>query len=215
MRLNLAILALVAAALAPSAASAQEVSVTLASRYVDTSTYDDAFSNEPMLQVEASYDVTDHAYVSAYAYTGFQKPFRDDSSEYGFEVGGEWEVGKGSSINIAAGRYADYEGQGFHAGDWYAKVQLTHGPVTVSASALTGDSDTLLLYASYELPVTDRLTAKPSVAYFTRGGRVNAGLDLSYKISDRVSVGGRFVLPQDEVTHERHFYAAAALTLSF
>jgi hypothetical protein len=85
----------------------------------------------------------------------------------------------------------------------------------VSASALTGDSDTLLLYASYELSVTDRLTAKPSVAYFTRDGRLNAGLDLSYKITDRVSVGGRFVLPQDEMTRERHLYAAATLMLSF
>lgn len=203
---------------APKAESSAEnpldLSVSLESRYLDTRTFNDVFSDSPSLQIEATYSITPQVYVSAYGYTGFKKPFADASSEYGFEAGYERDVGNGTTVSFAAGRYADYEGQGFHSGDWYAKVGIQHGPLTASVSALSGDSNTVLVNVSYDLPIGKRLTVSPSIAAFTSDGRINPGLAVDYRISDHVSLGGRFVLP-DNGTGTRKFYAAAALTYHF
>lgn len=204
-----------AALAVPAAAGAHDLSVTLASRYVDTSTFNDVFSSSPMLQAEGTLDLGKGAYASAYAYTGFRKPFRDQSSEYGVEVGKEVQISSKATLTLAAGRYADYEGRGFHAGDWYGKAEVAYGNLTASASVLRGETDSVLLRASYDVSVTEKFSLRPSVAVFTSDGRINPGLDVSYRISDRFSIGGRFVLPKNSDGHGRRPYAAIALTHNF
>lgn len=204
--------ALAAGAFVPSVSHAQEASVTLASRYIDT--FNTAIGNEPSLQVEASYSFNKHVYVSAYAYTGFTKPFADKSSEYGFEAGGQWELGK-ATVTLAAGRYADYEGQGFGAGDWYVKAGVTYKRVSASVSALKGENKTVLLNVSYELPITKRLTVTPSLVYLTAERKLNPALTASYDLTEHLSIGAKFVLPKNEDTGSRNLYAAAMLTFKF
>ncbi len=206
--------AVVAGALVPSAAIPQTVNVSLTSRYVDN-TFNDALSKKPSLQTDISYDLSKHVYVSAYAYTGFEKPFADDSSEYGFEVGGKWSLSKKATVTLATGRYANYQGKGFDVGDWYAKAGLTYGRANVSASVLRGVTNTVLINSSYRLPITKRLTVTPSIAYFTAQKKLNPGVAVDYRISKRVSIGGKFVLPQDDITRRRTPYGAATLTYAF
>lgn len=198
-----------------SSAQANEFNIGLASRYLETETFNDVFSDTPSLQVDGTLDLSANVYVSAYAYTGFERPFRDASSEYGFEAGYQHEIGGSTTITFAAGRYSNYGGRGFGAGDWYGKVEIEHGRLTASASVLSGETDSVLLHVAYELPVGDHLTVTPSVAFFTSDQRINPGLDATYRLSERVSVSFRCILPQDEVTGNRHFYAALALTVSF
>lgn len=197
-----------------SAESPLDLSVSLESRYLDTKTFNDVFSDSPSLQVEATYSITPQVYVSAYAYTGFKKPFADASSEYGFEAGYERDVGGGATVSFAAGRYANYEGQGFGSGDWYVKAGIQYGHLNASVSALSGDTDSVLLNVSYDLPVGKRLTVSPSIAAFTRDGRINPALAADCRISDHLSLGARFALP-DDGTGTRKLYAAAALTYHF
>ena len=205
---------LVAGAL-PETALAQEVTVMFASRYLDTSTYNEVFSNEPVLQVEGQASVTDHLYVSAYVYSGFTKPFADKSSEYGFELGGNWDIAERTEVNIAVGRYANYEGRGWHEGDWYGKVGLTHGQATVSASVLSGVTDSVLIRAEYELLRRDRLTVRPSVAYLTDENTFNPALEVNYRLRDKLSFGARAVMPTSKATSSRKLYVALTLTGSF
>jgi hypothetical protein len=207
--------ALTAGAFAPLVAQAQEVDVTFKSRYVDTETFNDVFSNEPSLQAEASYNITDTVYISAYAYTGFIRTFADNSSEFGGEIGGSWDIAPDTTFDLAAGRYADYEGQGFAAGDWYAKAAVTYGHLSVSGSVLQGVSDTVLLRTSYELPVTSRLTLTPSVVYLTATGDFNPALQAKYRLTDTLSIGAGFVFPKNDITGKRKLYGAVGLTKTF
>ena len=199
----------------PSKAEAQELDVTIASRYIDTKDFNDVFSDEPVLKVEGSYDISDHIYVSGYVYTGFSKPFKDDSSEYGFELGSTWDVGDHVKTGVAVGRYANYQGRGFDQGDWYVKATASYDHLAVSASVLTGVSDTALIGVSYDLPVTNKLSVKPSVMYFTADGRLNPAVEASYRLNDRLSIGASVVIPKDAVTGSRKFYGAVSLTASF
>jgi hypothetical protein len=200
-------------AFAPLSVQAQDVNVSLASRYIDMNTFNDVFSDAPALQIDGSYDLNSHLYVSAYVYTGFSKPLVDDSSEYGFEVGGKWELSQKATLNLSTGRYADYQGQGFGAGDWYAKAGMTYGRASVSVSVLHGVTNTLLINSSYELPVTNRLTVTPSIAYFTAQNKLNPGFSVNYQFTEKLSVGGKFVFPKNDDTGERRFFAAATLSI--
>ncbi len=216
MRTNLLISALPSAVLGLCSvpAMAQEFQATIATQYIDTETFNQVISDESVLQVEASYDLNKHLYVSVYAYTGFTKPFADDSSEYGFELGGKWKLAR-ATATLAAGRYSYYQGQGFGQGDWYVKAGLTYMRVSVSASVLQGASDTVLLNVSYELPVTDKFTISPSVAYFTAQAKVNPAFVASYSLTTKLSIGAKFVLPMDSDTGKRNFYGAATLSYRF
>ena len=198
----------------PATAEAQELSANLASRYIDTDTFNDVFSDEAVLKLEGSYDLSKHLYVSGYVYTGFSKPFKDNSSEYAFEVGGTWDLSDHIKAGIAAGRYANYQGRGFDQGDWYVKATASYERLSVSASVLRGVSDTALLGVSYNVPVTDKLSVKPSVVFYTADGRLNPAVDATYRLNDRLSVNAVVVIPQNS-TGGRTAYGAIGLIASF
>ena len=199
----------------PQPDSKLHVSLSLETRYLDTLYFNEAVSDEPALQASASYDLTEHVYVSAYAYTGFTKAFRDDSSEYGFELGVQKEVAKDTTLTVATGRYANYWGQGFDAGDTYVRASVQHGPATASVSVLKGMSNTALLNFSYDITVAEKVTLTPSIAYISREERTNFGLTARYWATDHLSVGVKVVLPEDYRTGSRKVYAAAMMSYRF
>jgi hypothetical protein len=139
-------------AFAPLSVQAQDVNVSLASRYIDMNTFNDVFSDAPALQIDGSYDLNSHLYVSAYVYTGFSKPLVDDSSEYGFEVGGKWELSQKATLNLSTGRYADYQGQGFGAGDGNDVRTRKRFGVSPTRSDQYATDQQLLRAASHEPP---------------------------------------------------------------
>lgn len=206
--------AFVAMSVLPSVAQAQEVEVTVASRYIDTKDFNDVFSDESVVKVDASYDLSKHIYVSGYMYSGFSRPFKDDSSEYGFEVGGTWNVSDHIKAGVAAGRYANYQGQGFDQGDWYVKATASYNHLAVSASVLSGVSDTALIGVSYDLPITDRLSVKSSVLFYTADRRLNPAVEAKYRLTDRLSLIASVLAPKNSLTGIRMLYAAVGITAS-
>lgn len=199
--------------LGAQSANAQEVTVEIGSSYIDTGTFNDRFSDEPIVRLTGLAMVTEEIYVEGYVYSGFTDPFNDDSSEYGLEVGGEWEVAESTILNIAGGRWANYYGEGFSAGDWFVAARVTHGNFTIAATALSGDTDMVILHAQHELPVAERLTIVPSVAYYTADGTFNPGLSASYSLRDDVAVNLGVVYP--ETDEGRKLYAAVSITFTF
>lgn len=214
----LASVVLATGACAPSIAKADEFTVALESRYLDTTIFNDVYSDKPSLQFDATFDlnkIAKGAYVSAYAYTGFDKPFGDSSSEYGLELGGEWDIADSLTFNLAGGRYANYEGRGFDAGDWYGKVSVSYAQLTVSASVLNGEDDTVLFNGSYELQVGERLSITPSVAYLTAYHEFNPAIAVSYRLLDGLSLSAKAVAPKDGATGKRKAYGAVRLSYDF
>ena len=203
--------AFVAMAVLPSVAQAQELEVTVASRYIDTEDFNDVFSDEPVVKLDVSYDLSKHIYVSGYMYSGFSRPFKDDSSEYGFEVGSTWDVNDHIKTGVASGRYGNYQGHGFDQGDWYVKATASYDHLAVSASFLSGVSDTALIGVSYDLPVTDRLNVKSSVLFYTTDRRLNPAVEAKYRLTDRLSLNASVVAPKDSITGVRTLYEPWAL----
>ena len=193
---------------------AQEFTVTLGSSYIDTATFNDRFSDEPVVQVSATFDLGDGFYAEPYASSGFKSPFNDASSEYGLEIGWEGDLAEDVTLNVAAGRWANYGGAGFDEGDWFLKVGVTHGNLTVAVSALQGASDTAILHVAYELPVNDRLSLTPSAAFSTRDGTVNPGVAASYRLTDAFSLNAMVVVPE-RPGGSRQVYAGVSIAWTF
>lgn len=193
-----------------SDASAQTFEVELATDYIETSTFVDHLSDAPMLRAVVSTDFAANGYVEAYVSTGFEDPFRDDSSEVGIEVGGDWEFSADRSLNLAVGRWANYAGAGLDAGDWFARIGVSQGGFSTSASWLAGDSDTVVLNADYAIEATDHLTIRPVVAYFTATDSVNVGVAAEFDLTERLALSVSIVAPDGE-NEEREPRLAASL----
>jgi hypothetical protein len=116
---------------------------------------------------------------------------------------------------IAAGRYANYQGQGFDQGDWYVKASASYDRLSVSASVLSGVTDSALIGVSYDLPVTDRLSVKPSVLFYTTDRRLNPAVEAKYRLTDRLSLNASVVAPKDGIAGVKTLYGAVGITASF
>lgn len=213
MRFALTFAAAVAVSAVPAAAQTVAGSVEAFSRYIDTTTFNTPVSNDPMVRLNATIDLGDEVYVDGYVYSGFENPLSDDSSEYGIEAGKAWTLSESSSVTVAAGRYANYFGQGFNAGDWYLRGELAVGAVTVEAGGYWGDSDTAVLGISYEIPVGDRVTVKPTVKWITAYDLVNPGVEATVRINDRLSLKAIAVLPDGG--YAKSVYATVGLSCTF
>lgn len=196
--------------LAAPGASAQSVDLELSSAYLEPSTFVGVFSERPMARVTGAFDLGDAGYVEAYASSGFDRPFRDEGSEIGLEVGGEWVVGGDLVLNLAAGRWANYAGQGLEAGDWFGRVGLSHGPIQASASVLQGDSDTIALNASYEWALTEHVSLLPTIGYLTADEALNFGIVGTINLTDQWGLAITAVAP-DSDAGDRETYVAASL----
>lgn len=213
--------AIVAAAcsLAASPALAQTVSgeVGVYSRYIDAEKFNDVFGNKPMakldLLVEHDIDADTRVFANGYMYSGTENPLSDESSEYGFEIGGTQEVDDSSSVTFAAGRYANYAGEGFDAGDWYLRGAVTRDAATFSVDAYSGETDSVALGVSFELPVAERLTAVPGVKYFTAYGAVNPALTVWYDVSETAWFELTVVAPDRD--GRRPVFASIGFAMSF
>jgi len=191
-------------------ASAQTFDVELSTTYLEPSTFVDVFSERPMARVTGAFDLGDGGYVEAYASSGFDRPFRDEGSEFGLEVGGEWALSAETNLNVAAGRWMNYAGQGLEAGDWFGRIGLSQGGLQVSASLLAGDSDTVALNAAYEWALSDRITLAPTVGYLTADETLNFGLVGTVWVTDHWGLAVTAVAP-DSDTGERETFVSASL----
>lgn len=177
-------------------APAQSIEAELSTSYLDADTFMDRFSDRPLLRLTGAVDVGENGYLEVYGATGFEKPFRDRSSEFGIEFGGEWETGRETSLNIAGGRWMNYAGAGTDAGDWFGRMGLSHRALHASASLLIGDSDTIVLNAAYEFSLSERIIITPSLGYLTATDALNVGLVGEFHVSDRVHFSVVAVAPE-------------------
>ncbi len=183
------------------------------SSYIAVDTFNDRFSDEPVAQFSLIVDLGQGFYAEPYVYTGFRRPFGDEGSEYGGEAGWEGDVAPGWTLNVAAGRWANYGGEGFGAGDWFGRAGVSRGDLRVSTSYLVGASDTLLLNAEYELRPTEALTVTPKIAYVAADDAWNLGLEVGYELTPGISLNLRAVAPQRP--EGREVYGSAGLVWSF
>ena len=193
--------------LSMNVASAQEFEVSLNSSYVDTSTFNDRFSDGANIEVSAYFELGNRdVYLEAYAITGFDSLLNDSASEYGFEFGKSWEVSEDTSINLAAGRWMNYEGFGYDVGDWMFRLGVERGSFSVAATVLRGESDTTILYSSYAFEIGEKLSFSPSIAYDTEGHTFNPGFSTELLLSPSWAVGLEVVYPDDEERRRRFYY---------
>lgn len=197
------------------AATAQEVEgeIGLHSAYIDVESFNDRFSDEPMVEFVLLIDAGRGFYVEPYVASGFDRPLRDMSSEFGFEAGWSGSVGSGLDLNVAAGRWANYQGAGLDDGDWFGRIGVSRDGLAASVSLLRGASDTILLNAGYEMRVGSRATLTPSVAYVTADNTLNLGAELRYELSTTVAVSGRAAAPETE--EGREVYGSFGIIFSF
>lgn len=198
--------------LAAPEASAQSVDLELSSAYLEPSTFVDVFSERPMARVTGALELGDTGYVEAYASSGFDQPFQDEGSEFGVEVGREWDLTEETSLNLAAGRWANYAGQGLEAGDWFGRVGLSRGGFQASASLLAGDSDTVALNAGYEWVLSDRVRLLPTVGYMTANETLNFSLVGSLRLTEDWGLAVTAVAPESD-TGERETYVSLSVIL--
>lgn len=194
-------------------AQAHEFEVEVATSYLDTDTFNDRFSDDPVAQFTLTLDLGQSFYAEPYVYSGFKDPLADESSEYGIEVGGEWELVEGITFNLAAGRWSNYQGQGFDAGDWFGRSELSYRGVTVSVTGFSGDTDTVVLRTEYKLPISEKLTVTPSIAFITNGSSANPSVSASYQLTERFSLNGKLVAPKSG--SEREVYGSLGLVFAF
>lgn len=191
-------------------APAQSLEAELSTAYLDSDTFLDRFSDRPMFRLTGVVDVGENGYLEAYGSTGLDAPFRDDSSEYGFELGGEWEIGGDTSLNLAGGRWMNYAGAGPEAGDWFGRVGVSHGAFYVSASLLVGDSDTAVLNASYDLALSERVTLTPAFGYITATDTLNYGVVGEIRATEHLFLSLSAVAPMTE-DGGREFHVSGSL----
>ena len=187
--------------------------VSFQSSYIDLKSFNDRFSPDPVIQFTGTLELGRGLYVEPYVYTGFHRPFRDQSSEYGAEIGWEADIGHGFEANFAAGRWANYQGMGLHEGDWFGRVGVSRGDLDVSASLLRGVDDTVLLNAEYSLKPTTSLRVTPKIAYLTAGSTLNLGVEVSYEIAPHFFLQARMVAPT--VPENDHLYGSIGAGFSF
>lgn len=182
-----------ASAFAPSLAQASEGTVTAATGYLDTDSFGERFSDEPVMKLDAELDIAPNVSLVGYFYTGLENIGNDEGSEYGAELAVKIPAGPNTEVRLSVGRFANYQGGGFNAGDTYAKAAVIHGPVTASLNVLRGVSDTVLFRLSYSLPAGRKLALQPSLVYSTADNRLSVALSADYQVTDRFSVGGQLV----------------------
>jgi len=197
----------------PASAQAVEGELTLHSSYLDIDSFNDRFSANPVAQLTIAIDAGGGFYVEPYLYTGFDRPFGDASSEYGVEMGWEGEIAAVLTANVATGRWANYQGGGMNAGDWFGRIGLRHADFSLSASILQGDSNTILLNAEYELHPAAAVTITPSVAYVTADRAFNPGAELTYRLGPALALAVGVVAPQR--AGGREVYGSVGLIWSF
>lgn len=198
--------------LAASPASAQTVDVELGSAYLEPSTFVDVFSERPFARVTTAFDLGESGYVEAYASSGFDRPFRDDGSELGLEFGRDWTLADDIGLNVAAGRWANYAGEGLEAGDWFGRIGLSRGGLQTSVALLAGDSDTVALNAAYEWVLSDRLSLLPSIGYLTEDQTLNFGLVGTVRLTDALGLAVTAVAPESDLG-DRETYISLSLIL--
>jgi hypothetical protein len=201
-------------------AYAQDVSAdfTVATSYFDLNTFNarnSAPSDGPVVKIDVSIEPGNGVYIEPYVYSDLGHPFNGPGSEYGVMVGRKSHLTDQVTLDIGVGRFANYGGGGFNAGDWVVRAGLEIGNLTVSGSALIGDTNTVIARIDYELQPTSRITVRPSVAFYTRDHRINPGLEVEYAISEHVAARLVCVAPESEDRHGRRgFYLGGELTLS-
>lgn len=191
-------------------APAQSIEAELSTAYLDTDTFLDRFSDRPMFRLTGTVDIGANGYLEAYGATGFDEPLQDSSSEYGFELGGEWEIAGETSLNLAGGRWTNYAGGGLEAGDWFGRVGVSHGDFYASASVLAGDSDTAVLNASYDFALSDQVSLVPTIGYITATDTLNYGLVGEVSATEHLFLSLSAVAPMTE-DGGRDFYVSGSL----
>lgn len=194
-------------------AQAFEGEIEVSTSYIDVKSFNLEISDRPVVKFTGLADFGSGMYAEAYAYSGFDKPFGDPGSEVGAEIGWEGEIGSGVNINVAAGRWANYQGAGLDTGDWFVRLGGSYENLSIEASVLSGESDTVILRGQYEAAVTERLTIRPSVAYLTAYGELNPGIEADYNLGHGFSA--RLTAVYAETDDGRDLSAAAGLVLGF
>lgn len=187
--------------------------VAVGSGYHFLELFNERFSSEPFVEAYASKPLGGGAYVSAYVSTGLSSPLGDEPSNYGFEAGKTWRLSPRAEVTVAVGRFANYYGEGFGRGDWYARADLRAGPTTLSVGAFVGATDSVIVGAAHDIAVGDRLTVTPSVAFVTATGDLNPSVSASYRLTDDLALGASVVGVNEE--GERGVFGAVTLTWSF
>jgi hypothetical protein len=128
------------------------------------------------------------------------------------EVGWDQEIWREWTFSVAGGRWGNYRGKGFHAGDWFGRVGVNNANLRLSASLLRGESDTVLLDAGYELHPAPALAILATIAYDTGERTINPGVELTYELTSSLALTTRVVAPQG--TERRRIHASFGITWS-
>lgn len=183
--------------LAASGAHAHELEIGVASSYIDTATFNQRFSGNPVVQMTATFDLGANFYFEPYIYLDPEDLLEGESSEYGFEVGTSYESDNCFALEGAFGRWSNYNGLGADVGDWFARVGVSCGGASLAVVNLWGDTNETVAHAGYDIELGS-LTATPSLAYLFDAETVNPGLTLSYSLSDNISLSGQLIYPEVE-----------------
>ena len=189
---------------------AQEFEVSLNTSYIDTGTFNNRFSDRPNIEMTWVYDFEDSAYFETYAITGFERPFQDSSSEYGFEFGKSWTIGDQVSVNVATGRWMNYAGAGHNIGDWMVRLGLDLDSLSLGTTFLRGESDTVLFRAAYLVEMGEQLSFTPSLVYDTQGKFFNPGFYTEMSLSPICSLGLELVWAEGGDA-DRYFFSNLSL----
>jgi hypothetical protein len=183
------------------------------SSYIDIGAFNERFSAEPVIQLTIAVELGEGFYVEPYLYTGMSAPFADESSEYGVEFGWEGSIAPGMTGNLAAGRWANYAGQGFRNGDWFGRAGIKIRDLNLSATVVSGVTGTLLLNAEYRMRPVSSITMIPSLAYVTADAAFNPGIELMYAIAPQLGATVRLAAPSRP--EGREVFGSIGLSWSF
>lgn len=197
----------------PVAAQTVSWELGIHSRYVDNEAFNDSFSDKPMVKLDLLIESDDGVYLDGYVYSGSKDPMNDAGSEYGLEAGKTWSLNDVATVTVAGGRYANYAGGGFSAGDWYAYADVAWRGLTISVSGLSGDTDSALLGLDYRLPLDGRLSIDVGVKYLTAYKALNPAITASCQLSERFAIQATAVAPDRE--DGRKVFASLGLVWSF
>ncbi len=166
----------------PTLARAAELEIGATSSYVDTSTFNQKFSDEPGLEISGSVE-QGIFFGEAYGRISFEDPGHTSGSEFDIGAGVNVPVGEKANLRLYAGRWT-YGGDE-PTGDWAVQAEFDLDGLFVSVTALDGVSDTELYRAGYGFAFADEtVSVTPSVVYDAANERTNPGLSLSYHPND-------------------------------
>lgn len=175
-----------------------EVSATLASSYIDTDMFMDQFGTNPVLRIEPMVTYGGW-YLEPYLFIDMEDGLDGESAEWGGTLGYQYQWNENWSTNVELCRFENYGGQGSSVGDWCLGAGVSYRNTHASATALWGESDTVILNLGHDFHLFDEeVTISPGVAYYTSDDRLNPGGSIEWTPNDHTAVGLQLVWPERE-----------------